>query len=58
MYNRKDFGAFKFEMFASLRQDTRSRLRDSLREKSVCVERHRGVLTKDDPFPVAQAELA
>lgn len=50
----EDFGEFSLHMFGALRQDTRRRLRDMLREKGVYVERRRGVTTRDALYAAAR----
>lgn len=47
LYFGEDFGQFPVNMFGTLRQGTRRRLRDLIREKGKFVERSRGVVTRD-----------
>lgn len=51
------FGTFLLDMFGTLRQDTRKRLRDLLRDKGMFVERSRGMRTREALYAAAQDEL-
>lgn len=57
LYFGEDFGSVTIDLFGALRQDTRRRLRDLLRDKGVYVERRGEVLTRDALYAAAQEEL-